>query len=116
MGPQQAWRQALADGEFRLQRARASRRCFFPPRVAEPGTGDRDWEWVRASGDGTIYSVTTIYPRPPAEPYNVVLVDLAEGVRVMSRVVGTSEVRIGMTVRARIDRANDEPLLLFEPV
>ena len=115
MGPQQTWHQALADGEFRLQRARASGRHFFPPRVAEPGTGDRDWEWVRASGEGTIYSLTTIHPRPPAEPYTVVLVDLAEGPRMMSRVVGAADVRIGMAVRARIDRAGDAPLLLFEP-
>ena len=115
MGPDQAWRQALADGEFRLQRARTSGRYFFPPAVAEPGTGDRDWEWVRASGNGTIYSVTTVHPRPPAEPYTVVLVDLAEGPRMMSRVVGTEDERIGMAVRARIDRAGDSPLLLFEP-
>ncbi|MEO7635868.1 MAG: OB-fold domain-containing protein [Sphingomicrobium sp.] len=115
MGPEQIWRQALADGEFRLQRARASGRYFFPPRVAEPGTGDRDWEWVRASGNGTVYSMTIVHPRPPAAPYNVVLVDLAEGPRVMSRVVGADRVHIGMAVRARIDRAGDEALLLFEP-
>ena len=115
MSPEQRWRQALADGEFKLQRARASGRHFFPPRVAEPGTGDRDWEWVRASGNGTVYSVTTVHPRAPAEPYNVVLVDLAEGPRVMSRVVDAKDVRIGMAVRARIDRAGDAPLLLFEP-
>ena len=115
MSPEQSWRQALVDGEFKLQWARASGRCFFPPRVAEPGTGNRDWEWISASGYGTVYSVTTVHPRAPDKPYNVVLVDLAEGPRVMSRVVGTADVRIGMAVRARIDRAGDAPLLLFEP-
>ena len=105
----------MADGEFRLQRARGSGRCFFPPRVAEPGTGDRDWEWVRASGEGTVYSATVVHPRPPAEPHNVVLVDLAEGPRLMSRIVGADAVRIGMKVRARIDRSGKAPLLLFVP-
>lgn len=115
MGPEQAWHQALADGEFRLQRTRRTGRYFFPPRVAEPGTGDRDWEWVTASGNGTVHSVTIIHPRPPAAPYNVVLVDLAEGPRVMSRVVGTDEIAIGMKVRAMIDDAGGTPLLTFEP-
>lgn len=115
MGPDQQWQQALADGEFRLQRARRSGRCFFPPRIAEPQTGDRDWEWVRASGDGTVYSVTIVHPRPPAEPYNVVLVDLAEGPRVMSRMIDVEDVCIGMPVRARVDRSGVAPLLLFEP-
>ncbi len=115
MGPEEEWRAALAQGELRLQRARRSGRCFFPPRVAEPGTGDRAWEWIVASGAGTIYSVTVVHPRAPEEPYNVVLVDLAEGVRVMGRVTGSKNVAIGMEVRARIDRTGPEPLLLFEP-
>jgi uncharacterized OB-fold protein len=115
MGPEQEWRAALGDGELRLQRARRSGRCFFPPRVAEPGTGDREWDWIVASGEGTVYSVTIVHPRAPAEPYNIVLVDLAEGVRMMGRVVGTDTVKIGMKVRARIDREGPEPLLLFEP-
>jgi uncharacterized OB-fold protein len=114
MGPEQTWREALGKGELRLQRAQGSGRCFFPPRIAEPGTGDRNWKWVRASGEGTIYSVTVVHPRPPAEPYNVVLVDLAEGPRVMSRVIGAGPVQIGAQVRARIEQANGEPVLLFE--
>jgi uncharacterized OB-fold protein len=115
MGPEQEWRAALGQGELRVQRARRSGRCFFPPRVAEPGTGDLDWDWIVVSGDGTVYSVTVIYPRPPAEPYNVVLVDLVEGVRMMGRVVGAEAVEIGMQVRARIDHEGPEPLILFEP-
>ena len=71
-----------------------------------------------ASGKGTVYSVTTISPKPPAEPYSVVLVDLAEGPRMMSRIEGlpAAEVAIGMAVQARIDRQEDgEPILLFVP-
>jgi uncharacterized OB-fold protein len=115
MGPDQAWQQALVDGEFRLQRARGSGRFLLPPRVAEPGTGDTDWQWVSASGMGTVYSVTVVHPPPPAEAYNVVLVDLAEGPRIMSRLAGAGEARIGMKVRARIDREGEKPLLLFDP-
>ena len=59
-----------------------------------------------------------ISPKPPAEPYNVVLVDLAEGPRMMSRVEGlpAAEVKIGMAVEAVSNTQEDgEPILLFVP-
>lgn len=115
MGPEAQWRQALQQGRFVIQRARASGAFFFPPRGAEPGTGDTDWEWVQASGEGVVYSVTVIHPRPPQAPYNVVLVDLAEGPRLMSRVESTASVRIGMKVRMRIELDGREPIILCDP-
>lgn len=111
--PETHWRDALAQGRLLIQRATGSGATFFPPRLIEPGTGEVDIEWIEASGLGTVYSVTTITPKPPAEPYNVVLVDLDEGPRVMSRVEGPGEVSIDLRVRARIDQG-DEPILLFE--
>ena len=83
----------------------------------EPGAGDGDLEWIDASGLGMVYSVTVIGRKPPAEPYNVVLVDLDEGVRLMSRVEGVpaDRVAIGMRVRARIAREDDAAILLFDP-
>ena len=115
MGPEAQWRDALKQGRFLIQRARASGACFFPPRSAEPLSGDRDWEWIEASGAGTVHSVTVVHPRPPQAPYNVVLVDLAEGPRMMSRVEGGGPVRIGMSVQARIDSGGTEPIILFDP-
>ncbi len=113
--PETVWREALAEGRLLLQRARGSGSIVFPPRLAEPGSGEEDLEWVEACGMGTVYSVTMIGRKPPAKPYNVVLVDLDEGARVMSRVEGSAGVAIGLRVRATIDLGGDEPLLLFEP-
>ena len=50
-------------------------------------------EWVEASGRGTVYSFTVIrqnYSRPFRDwiPYVVALVDLEEGPRVMTNIVG----------------------------
>ena len=89
----------------------------LPPRVAEPRTGDTDLEWVEASGEGVVYSTTVMRPRPPAAAYNVALIDLAEGARMMSRVEGPApeEVTIGMKVRARIAQGEDGPLVVFDP-
>lgn len=111
--PETHWRDALAQGRLLLQRATGSGATFFPPRLIEPGTGETDLEWIEASGLGTVYSVTIINQKPPAEPYNVVLVDLDEGPLVMSRVEGPGEISIGLRVRAQIDRSK-EPILLFE--
>ncbi|MNC72996.1 hypothetical protein D3C75_1241260 [compost metagenome] len=65
-----------------------------------------------------VYSTTVVRQRPPSPSYNVALIDLAEGVRMMSRVEGVApeEVRIGMAVRAKI--SCDDPaaaVLVFEP-
>jgi uncharacterized protein len=116
-GPEARWRAELAEGRLLLQRSASDGAYVFPPRIMAPGTGNDDLEWVTASGQGTVYSVTVISPKPPAEPYNVVLVDLDEGPRVMSRVEGipAAEVKIGMRLQARIGDADGEAILLFDP-
>ncbi len=115
--PDARYRAFLEQGRFMLQRSVLTGACFFYPRVAEPGTGCRDLEWVEASGRGTIYSTTVVRSRPPAADYNVVLVNLAEGCRMMSRVEGVAPeaVRIDMAVRARIAQDDDGPFIVFDP-
>jgi uncharacterized OB-fold protein len=100
-----------------IQRCCDSGSHIFYPRVAEPGSGSTNLEWVEASGDGVVYSTTTISQKPPTPNYNVALIDLAEGPRMMSRVDGIppEQVRIGMRVKARIVREDDKPLVVFEP-
>lgn len=115
--PEEEFFAFLAEGRFMLQRSAETGRVFFYPRVAEPLTGCTDLEWVEARGRGTVYSTTVVRQKPPAPSYNIALIDLEEGPRLMSRVEGMppEEVRIGMSVTARIIRENDKPLLVFEP-
>jgi uncharacterized OB-fold protein len=112
------YRRLLVEGRFMLQRSRSSGAFVFYPRVAEPMTGATDLEWVEASGLGIVYSTTVVRQKPPTPDYNVALIDLAEGPRMMSRVVGIApaDVKIGMTVRARIAVEADAPLVVFEPM
>lgn len=116
--PERDYNAFLAQGSFMLQRSRETGKFFFHPRVAEPLTGSTDLEWVQASGRGTVYSTTVIRQKPPAADYNVALIDLAEGPRMMSRVEGLppAEVKIGMPVAARIIDENGRALLVFTPV
>ncbi|MFD2501554.1 Zn-ribbon domain-containing OB-fold protein [Rhizorhabdus histidinilytica] len=87
-----------------IQRSRSTGGHVFYPRIVEPGTGADDLEWVEASGKGVVHAVTVVRKKDPADSYNVVLVDLAEGPRLMSRIDGADvdAVRIGMDVAARI--------------
>jgi hypothetical protein len=117
MNPEKEYFEHLAAGRFMIQKSRSTGGHVFYPRVAEPGSGATDLEWVEACGRGTVYSTTVIRQKPPAPNYNLALIDLAEGPRMMSRVDGIAPeaVRIGMPVKARVIRENDQPLVVFEP-
>lgn len=116
--PEQDYLRFLAQGHLMLLRSRASGQHVFYPRVAQPRTGDTDLEWVPASGNGTVYATTVVRQRPPVADYNVALVDLDEGVRMMARVDGVApaSVSIGMRVKARITAEGDSHIVVFDAV
>jgi uncharacterized OB-fold protein len=117
MNPEQEYFEHVAAGRFMIQKSRSTGGHVFYPRVAEPGTGATDLEWVAACGRGTVYSTTTIRQKPPAPDYNVALIDLEEGPRMLSRVDGVAPeaVRIGMAVTARVVHEGGESLVVFVP-
>jgi uncharacterized protein len=115
--PVENYLQHLREGRFMLQRSRSSGRFIFYPRVAEPGTGAQDLEWIEASGRGIVYAATIQRAKPPTPDTSLVLVELEEGPRMLSRVEGIAPdaVRIGMAVRARIVAGEGNPFVVFEP-
>lgn len=115
-GPEAEFQEFLAAGRFMLQHCPASGRYEFYPRVAEPASGDENLLWIEASGLGMVYSVTLVHPKPPAAPYAVALIDLAEGPRMMSTVEGIplTDIVIGLRVKARIAERDGRHLILFE--
>ncbi|HEY0343952.1 MAG TPA: OB-fold domain-containing protein [Solirubrobacteraceae bacterium] len=86
-----------------FQRCEDCRSAVHPRRVLCPVCGSRRLADECSAGHGVVYSTTTVHAREGR--YNVALVDLDEGFRVMSEVVGIApdDVRIGMGVRARDD-------------
>lgn len=110
--------QALLDrGIFALHTCARCGRAHYSPRVMCPHCGSTELTWEESDGLGTVYSTSTIAPRD-AEPYAVVLVDLDDGPRVMSNVVGIAadDVRIGLRVQGRVISRDGFAVPLFEAV
>ncbi|WP_299360973.1 OB-fold domain-containing protein [uncultured Paracoccus sp.] len=112
-GPQARFEAFLAQGRFMIQRSRSTGEHVFWPRVAAP-SGAMDLEWVPASGDGVVYAITVNRSRQGA--YNVALVDLAEGPRMMTTLPAVETVPIGTPVRARIETVGETTRVVFDPV
>ena len=81
-------------------------RAFWYPRVVCPRCLGDAVEWRPASGDATVYAVSVHHKPGPGRvpedgPYAVALVELPEGPRLLSNVVGCppDDVAVGMPVR-----------------
>ncbi|MDD5095680.1 MAG: Zn-ribbon domain-containing OB-fold protein [Dehalococcoidia bacterium] len=78
--------------ELWLQKCRDCGKFRFYPRSICPNCFSYNTEWSRVSGRGKIYSFT-VSNRPPLQafqkdvPYCLALVDLEEGVRMMTNIV-----------------------------
>jgi len=118
VSPEAAFRAHLLEDRFMIQRSRSTGRYVFFPRIMVPGTGESDLEWVAPSGRGTVYAATVVRQKPPAPSYNIVLIDLEEGPRMMSRVVGIppEAVKIGQRVQAKVIEEDGQRLVVFEPL
>jgi uncharacterized protein len=114
--PGPAFEDYLKRGELRLQVCADCSKQVFYPRTICPSCGSSRLDWHRPSGRGTVYSTTTIRQRPDrGGNYNLSIIELEEGARMMSRVEGIDpgEVRIGMAVEAAIVTVENEPLVVF---
>lgn len=81
-----------------------------------PHCGSSTLTWVHPAGSGTVYSTTVVRRKADqGGDYNIVLVDLEEGVRMMGRVTGvTAEaVRIGDGVQLEVGAGEDGEIVLF---
>ena len=94
-----------------FQRCAACGSAVHPPRPMCPACGATELRFERSAGEGTVYSTTTVHAREGA--YDVSLVDLDEGPRVMTTVDGGGV--IGARVAGRVEDAEDGPRLVFGP-
>ena len=101
----------LEHGELAYQFSPSLDGPVFYPRVIAPRTGKPDLVWRVSKGLGTVHATTVVHPQQGA-PYNVALIDIDEGFRMMSRVedIAPTAVTIGLRVKFRVHKAEgDEP-------
>ena len=113
------WR-ACAEKVLTVQRCSSCGEHQFYPRYLCLSCQCTDLEWVESEGGGAVYSYTEIQAHPdPAVnercPLIVALIDLDEGVRVMSNVVDVSinEMFIGCRVAVDWEETDSGYLPIF---
>lgn len=107
--------------ELLLQVCRACGATWHPPEPACPACQSGDVAWQPASGRGVVYAYTVVHHAThPAfadeVPYNVALIDLEEGPRVIANVrCPDADLRCDMPVRAIFEDHDGYTLPQFRP-
>jgi uncharacterized OB-fold protein len=106
---------AAKEGRLLIQRCGACGAAQHYPRPFCVSCWSDQVRWEDASGRGTLYTYSTVYVNdlPPFGdrlPYVAAAVDLEEGPRLMTNIVGVdpSELRVGMAVQVDFQPLNDE--------
>ena len=110
--------------ELMMQRCKKCAEWIFYPREQCPNCFSQDMEFQKVSGRGRVYAYTTVYqPAHPAfndeAPYVFAIVQLDEGVRVATNIVGVphEQVKVDMAVEAAYEDVTPEwTLVKFKPV
>ncbi|MER6212530.1 bifunctional MaoC family dehydratase N-terminal/OB-fold nucleic acid binding domain-containing protein [Streptomyces sp. NPDC001272] len=102
----------VRDHKVLIQRCTACATLRFPWLPGCNACSSPDWDTVEASGTGTVFSYVVMHHPPfPAfdPPYAVALVELTEGVRMISNITGVpyDKVCIGLPVRLEFLRVDD---------
>jgi uncharacterized OB-fold protein len=122
----QAFWEATKSRELTYQTCNKCSTVIFYPRHHCPQCGSRETTWRVSRGLGTVYTFTVIMQsRHPAfaelGPYAVAYVDVDEGFRIMTNIIGvpdpTRDIRCGMRVRLRWHDQGEGQIALpmFEP-
>jgi uncharacterized OB-fold protein len=112
-----------AAGELRIQRCTDCGKPYFYPRPVCPACGSRNVEWFTASGRATLYSYVINHRAAPGfagdVPYAIAVVQLEEGPRMMSNIVGlpaTPETLVlDMPLQVTFETRGDVSLPQFQP-
>jgi uncharacterized OB-fold protein len=102
----------LKEGKLLVQRCSECGALRHPPRPMCPHCNSLEWQAIEATGRGTVHSF--VMPRHPPFPwfdddYIVALIDLDEGVRIVSNLVDVTpdDAAIGMPVEVRFETFDD---------
>ncbi len=119
--------QGVVERELRYPVCTACDEVVFYPRMHCPACGARELEWRTSSGEGTVYTFSVVRQnRMPGfidlGAYSVAYIDLDEGFRMLSSVVGVADpsrdIHIGQRVRVEFEEQEEGeyPIPVFRPV
>ncbi|MGY1752478.1 Zn-ribbon domain-containing OB-fold protein [Blastococcus sp. SYSU D01042] len=114
------WEGAAA-GELRIQQCTSCTRHYFYPRPFCPNCGSAEVEWRVTSGRATLVSyVINHRPIPPADqPLVIALVQLEEGPRMMTNVVGVEplpeNLPLDLPLRVTFEQRGEHSIPVFTP-
>jgi uncharacterized OB-fold protein len=111
--------EGIAEGVLRIQRCGACGRHVFYPRAVCPHCGSGELSWVEASGSGRVHAFTVVHRAPPDHrdeaPYVVALVELQEGVRMMTRLVDVEPAAVRVDIPVEVAIRGEPRLPCFRP-
>lgn len=122
------WSKPFWDGckkeELLIQKCQDCQKVIFYPKIFCPDCLSSNLEWIKASGKGKIYSYMAVYSYQPTEfeedlPYVVAIIDLEEGVRMMSNIIGCNpeDVHCDMNIEVTFDHVTEDFCLpKFKPI
>ncbi len=108
----QGFWEAINAKELKIQQCNSCGKLLHPPKPICPACRSLDKGWSPVSGKGTVLSYVICHEAPHpgfVTPYAVVLVELAEGVQLVSNMtdVNPENVFIGMEVEAVFDEISE---------
>jgi uncharacterized OB-fold protein len=111
--------EGLTKGELRIQRCSSCSKSVFYPRAICPHCFADQLTWIVASGKGTIYSYTVVHqafgPFAADVPFVVAIVELEEGVRMMTRIIDAAheQIVVGTPVKVTFESVGEDLTLPY---
>jgi len=109
----------VAEGKLLVRRCRACTRLQHPPSPMCPGCGSLDWDAQELSGDGVLCSwIVSRHPSAPDDHARIVaLVDLEEGVRMVSNLIDVTPASVenGMALQVAFVDTDGVRIPQFRP-
>ena len=115
VAPYQRYVEGLKRGVLLYQHCQACQKAVFYPRSGCPHCGSTTLEFKESARLGTVYSASVVFDK--TQNYNLVLVDMDEGFRLMSTLLTCEEPAIGARVKGYVEAIEgQEPRVVFDLV
>jgi hypothetical protein len=122
----QPYWEGVKAGELRYQTCNACSKVVFTPRLHCTECGSNSLTWKKSKGEGTVYTYSVVRQnRIPGffemGAYAIAYVDLDEGFRMLTGIVGvgdpTKEISCGQRVKVEFEKQDqgEYPIPVFRP-